>query len=216
MGAAAALDRAPGRGPRPAPLLSHPSQRARLPRESDRADRSVPPNRQKAPVPTPSSAPVWLPEPPLEPLRGFLENAGLPVPRSYLHDSGLGVDLLEDVGDRSLAGAWPASRDSLYREACALIPRLQALEGRAGGDPCLRSPLRCRADSNKSLEMASLGRPGAARTRGQPGRTRSRRSRIQPDREGPRGSPLVASPTATSRPRISISRRSSRAGRGWS
>ena len=29
---------------------------------------------------TANSAPAWLPEPPLEPLRGFLENAGLPVP----------------------------------------------------------------------------------------------------------------------------------------
>ncbi|MHA7839260.1 MAG: phosphotransferase [bacterium] len=72
--------------------------------------------------------PVWLPEPPLEPLRGFLEDAGLPVPCSYFHDATLGIDLLEDVGDRKLSHAREVEREGLYREACSLVPRLQALE----------------------------------------------------------------------------------------
>lgn len=72
-------------------------------------------------------APAWLPEPPLEPLRGFLERAGLPVPRSHAHDPARGLDLLEDVGDRTLLEAPAERRAELYRRACALIPRLQAL-----------------------------------------------------------------------------------------
>jgi aminoglycoside/choline kinase family phosphotransferase len=76
----------------------------------------------------PGQAPHWLPEPALEPLRSFLENAGLPVPRSYLHRPDLGVDLLEDVGGRTLSDALPERREALYREACALGPRLQSLD----------------------------------------------------------------------------------------
>lgn len=40
------------------------------------------------------SAPAWLPEPALEPLRGFLEQAGLRVPKSFGHFPELGLDLL--------------------------------------------------------------------------------------------------------------------------
>ena len=68
-------------------------------------------------------------EPPLEPIRALLERAGLPVPRRYGADDG--VELLEDVGDRSLASLAarlePAERASLYAEACALVPRLQRI-----------------------------------------------------------------------------------------
>lgn len=73
------------------------------------------------------SAPAWLPEPALEPLRGFLEQAGLRVPRSFGHFSELGLDLLEDVGSRNLLRADRAQREPLYREACALVARLQSL-----------------------------------------------------------------------------------------
>lgn len=73
-------------------------------------------------------APAWLPEPPLEPLRGFLEAAGLPVPRSSLHRPELGIDLLEDVGDETLGDTSGPLRTELYREACELLPRLQRLE----------------------------------------------------------------------------------------
>ncbi|MFO0687648.1 MAG: phosphotransferase [Myxococcota bacterium] len=72
-------------------------------------------------------APAWLPEPPLEPLRTFLEDAGIPVPRSYGHFPDLGLELLEDVGPRNLLHAAPADREALYREACAIVPRLQRL-----------------------------------------------------------------------------------------
>jgi aminoglycoside/choline kinase family phosphotransferase len=69
------------------------------------------------------------PEPPLEPLRAFLQRHGLPVPRRYGGDAGL--DLLEDLGSHSLtdaaASAAPPERADLYRQACDLVPRLQAL-----------------------------------------------------------------------------------------
>ena len=74
-----------------------------------------------------SLAPSWLAEPPLEPLRGFLEDAELPVPCSYFHDATLGIDLLEDLGDRRLSDLGPEARETGYRAACALVPRLQAL-----------------------------------------------------------------------------------------
>jgi hypothetical protein len=82
---------------------------------------------EKSSAPLPTEPPAWLPEPPLEPLRTFLEAAGLPVPRSYAHLPDAGVDLLEDVGDRTLADADESARNELYREACELIPRLQRL-----------------------------------------------------------------------------------------
>jgi aminoglycoside/choline kinase family phosphotransferase len=70
----------------------------------------------------------WLPEPPLEPLRSFLEDAGLPVPRSFGHDPARGIDLIEDVGDRTLLDLRGAERDAGYRESLRLIAHLQALE----------------------------------------------------------------------------------------
>lgn len=72
------------------------------------------------------------PEPPLEPLRSFLEAAGIPVPKHYAADPDLMIELIEDVGGRSLEQAAreaePAQRRGLYEEACRLIPRLQRLE----------------------------------------------------------------------------------------
>lgn len=73
------------------------------------------------------AAPAWLPEPSLEPLRSFLEGAGLPVPRSYAHLPDHHLDLLEDLGDRTLLGASRTERVDLYREACGIIARLQRL-----------------------------------------------------------------------------------------
>ena len=70
------------------------------------------------------------PEPPLEPLRAFLEAAGLPVPRRLGGDPERGIDLLEDLGEESLADAAraePARRPELYAQVCAWIPRLQSL-----------------------------------------------------------------------------------------
>ncbi len=75
------------------------------------------------------------PEPPLEPIRALLEAEGLPVPRRYAGDAARGVELLEDLGDASLADrARAASRDELerlYADACALPARLQRIEPRA-------------------------------------------------------------------------------------
>jgi aminoglycoside/choline kinase family phosphotransferase len=75
-------------------------------------------------------------EPALEPLRGFLEAAGLPVPASFGHDPACGIDLLEDLGDRCLAdavaGASDARRRALYAAVLDALPRLQALRDPGG------------------------------------------------------------------------------------
>jgi hypothetical protein len=72
------------------------------------------------------------PEPPLEPIRGLLEAEGLPVPRRYAADPARSVELLEDLGEVSLADlartASESELESLYAEACALPPRLQRVE----------------------------------------------------------------------------------------
>ena len=86
----------------------------------------------------PAGRPAGVPsEPPLEPLRSFLEQAGLPVPRSYAGDGA--IQLLEDVGERSLEDASrlgsAEDRRALYAEAAGLVPRLQSLSASAGEIP---------------------------------------------------------------------------------
>jgi aminoglycoside/choline kinase family phosphotransferase len=86
----------------------------------------------------PASRPAGvLPEPPLEPVRRLLEANGLPVPRRFGAHDALGIELLEDAGDRSLgaavASASAAERRALYGEACALVPRIQAIRGPVAG-----------------------------------------------------------------------------------
>jgi aminoglycoside/choline kinase family phosphotransferase len=76
------------------------------------------------------------PEPPHEPIRALLERAGLPVPRRFGGDPAAGIELLEDVGDLSLQHASarlaaPARAD-LFREACELVPRIQAVAPEPG------------------------------------------------------------------------------------
>jgi aminoglycoside/choline kinase family phosphotransferase len=83
----------------------------------------------------PAEPPAWLPEPLIEPLRSFLEAAGLPVPHSYAHLPEHGIDLLEDVGDCTLADAREPARSDLYREACEIVPSLQRLSARAEDIP---------------------------------------------------------------------------------
>jgi aminoglycoside/choline kinase family phosphotransferase len=85
-----------------------------------------------APVPGPD---FWRAEPALEPLRGFLEAAGLPVPHSYAHLPEEGLDLLEDAGDQTLLDASASERERLYRVACDLVPRLQRLRAPADRIP---------------------------------------------------------------------------------
>jgi hypothetical protein len=71
------------------------------------------------------------PEPPLEPLRSYLAQHGLPVPARFGGDLARGIDLLEDVGSRSLADVAPslpaAERVRLYRMALGWLPVLQGL-----------------------------------------------------------------------------------------
>lgn len=80
----------------------------------------------------PAGRPAGVPpEPPLEPLRTRLEEAGIPVPARLGSDPEAGIELLEDVGDRSMLRALPglsaAERRRLYEEACDLVPRLQGI-----------------------------------------------------------------------------------------
>jgi aminoglycoside/choline kinase family phosphotransferase len=80
--------------------------------------------RHAKPEPEP---PQWLPEPALEPVRTFLEEAGLPVPKSAFHDAVAGLDLIEDLGDQTLLDVASPERRERYLEACDLITRLQSL-----------------------------------------------------------------------------------------
>jgi len=107
------------------------------------------------------------PEPPLEPLRSFLESQGIPVPRSFGRDAARGIDLLEDAGPTPLRDAVAACASgirSLYEEACDLVPRYQAARD-PGGLPSFRRRLddaffAYKADffARWSLPLA-LGRP---------------------------------------------------------
>ncbi len=83
----------------------------------------------------PAGRPAGIPpEPPLEPIRALLEAEGLPVPRRYAADPARGVELLEDLGEVSLAdfarSASEPELESLYAEACELPARLQRIEPR--------------------------------------------------------------------------------------
>jgi aminoglycoside/choline kinase family phosphotransferase len=106
---------------------------------SERTSKSIPETlvaRIDAPE-DPTRRPAGVPpEPPLEPIRALLEAEDLPVPRRYAADTAHGVELLEDLGTRSLANvARTASEpeiESLYVEACALPPRLQRIAPRPG------------------------------------------------------------------------------------
>lgn len=84
--------------------------------------------RPAPPVSDWPAAPAWLTEPPLEPLRDFLAEAGLPVPKSALHLRAEGIDLLEDVGTRNLLAVSKEERAARTLEACAWLPRLQSLD----------------------------------------------------------------------------------------
>jgi aminoglycoside/choline kinase family phosphotransferase len=94
----------------------------------------------------PAGRPAGTPgEPPLEPLRSFLEQRGLPVPARLGGDPERGIDLLEDLGPRTLAsaaaGASPRQRVALYTVAIGLVPRLQRLEDPSGELPAFNRSL---------------------------------------------------------------------------
>ena len=69
------------------------------------------------------------PEPDLEPIRSWLARHDLPVPRSYGSEAGL--VLLEDLGPTSLESAARSLPEeevrALYRQACEIVPKLQAV-----------------------------------------------------------------------------------------
>jgi N-acetylmuramate 1-kinase len=100
------------------------------------------------------------PEPPHEPIRALLERAGLPVPRRLGGDTGAGIELLEDVGSLSLQQAAatlaPPARAELYREACALVPRIQAV-ARAPGVAAFDRQLDAALFAYKSDLVARYG-----------------------------------------------------------
>jgi aminoglycoside/choline kinase family phosphotransferase len=85
------------------------------------------------------------PEPALEPLRSFLERRGLPVPARHGGDPERGIELLEDLGSRTLASAVAEAssreRIALYTTAIDLIPRLQRLEDSSGEIPAFERRL---------------------------------------------------------------------------
>jgi aminoglycoside/choline kinase family phosphotransferase len=94
------------------------------------------------PAGRPSGTP---PEPALEPRRSFLDRQGLPVPARLGGDAERGIDLLEDLGSRTLesavVGLSHGERVALYTAAIDLIPRLQRLEDPAGELPAFRRRL---------------------------------------------------------------------------
>lgn len=114
----------------------------------------------------PAGRPAGVPaEPPLEPIRALLEREGLPVPRRFGADAE--VELLEDAGDRSLALLAPrlaaAERAALYREACALLPRLQRV-----ADPGGVAAFRRRLDAAQLAYKGELFATHALAARGRP------------------------------------------------
>ncbi|MCH2186267.1 phosphotransferase [Myxococcota bacterium] len=81
------------------------------------------------------------PEPPLEPIHARLEAAELPVPRRWGGEDAEAqshIELLEDLGPRGMdglvEGLGAEDRQALYREALALLPRIQALSPNQAGD----------------------------------------------------------------------------------
>lgn len=72
------------------------------------------------------------PEPPLEPIRALLEDAGLPVPRLLGAAADGSILLLEDLGSRPLSEVSPPALDDFVVEALALLPRLQRIAPTSG------------------------------------------------------------------------------------
>ncbi|MDG2334018.1 MAG: phosphotransferase [Myxococcota bacterium] len=65
----------------------------------------------------------------LEPIRALFAAGGVPVPARY--GDAPGIELLEDLGSESLEAlahrASPERLESLYAEACSLVPRIQSI-----------------------------------------------------------------------------------------
>jgi aminoglycoside/choline kinase family phosphotransferase len=107
-------------------------------------------------------APGVFPEPPLEPLRTFLEAHGIPVPRRLGGDD-TGIDLLEDLGSLPLAAAVhtgpPAARAALYEQVVDLVPRLQRLTDPSGRIPAFQRRLDTRLLETKARRFVGASLP---------------------------------------------------------
>jgi aminoglycoside/choline kinase family phosphotransferase len=103
------------------------------------------------------------PEPSLEPLRTFLAERGVPLPRSYGSDATTGVVLLEDLGSTSLelfaTTATSDERRAIYAEACRIIPRIQRAEDPAGRVPAFGRRLDERLFEYKAELFARVSLP---------------------------------------------------------
>lgn len=115
--------------------------------------------------------PGVLPEPPLEPLRTFLETGGIAVPRRLGGDAALRIDLLEDAGTTTLEAAVhaePGARQALYEEACDQVVALQHLADPSGRVHAFRRTLDPTLVGVKATRFATtglaalLGRPANA------------------------------------------------------
>ncbi len=110
--------------------------------------------------PAPKTPFTWQSEPSIEPIRTLFEQAGLPVPRSYVHDSELGIDILEDVGSRTLANTHDEDQRQRYLEASALIPRIQALRDSSVPTPAFRRFMDVDLIRTKAAKLVHWSFPG--------------------------------------------------------
>jgi aminoglycoside/choline kinase family phosphotransferase len=130
-------------------------------------------DRPEDPAGRPAGA---APEPPLEPVRAFLERGGLPVPRSYATDPARGIELLEDAGEEPLcdavAAAPRAEGEALVARALELVPELQRLRDDGSGVDAFRRQLdaslfRYKAELFAGTSLAAaLRRPPTPAERG--------------------------------------------------
>jgi hypothetical protein len=100
------------------------------------------------------------PEPPLEPLRGFLEAAGLPVPARLGGDDAAGITLLEDVGDTTLEDAVAAASIARCCATRASCSRAGACPRRSGAPRGKPRRAQCRKRSRRSRTSSPTRRCG--------------------------------------------------------
>jgi len=118
------------------------------------------PNTLVARVDRGEPGPGVVPEPPMEPLRTFLASHCIPVARRLGGDAALRIDLLEDLGDVSLAETVrddPDARRPLYEEACDWIVRLQALDDPSGDVHAFGRVLDARLFALKVARFSTTG-----------------------------------------------------------
>jgi aminoglycoside/choline kinase family phosphotransferase len=106
----------------------------------------------------------FAPEPPLEPVRRFLEDSGFPVPARYGRDDAAGIELLEDLGDTSLEIAARTATDEervrLYALAARWVARLQSLAPPPGGLAAFERRLDDDLIAYKGERLIEWGLPG--------------------------------------------------------